>query len=224
MKLVYPSFHFNIEMIENRVNKLIIEDPRMFSAVVSEIMKQTEGDNGRFVLSKENEVVKIADNMICIINPFSIKFNDRKVLSKLYVLLKGEVQNSELWLLANQVFSEIAQFIEQMIEVVDYPITYSDEMDINALFKFMDIVLDVPEDKLAGRIMDYIKLMNQLLGYQVFVLVNVSAYLDYSELLDLYKFAMYQKIHLLMIESHVGILRSKHEKIYIIDKDGCEIY
>ncbi|NMA49156.1 MAG: type II-A CRISPR-associated protein Csn2 [Tissierellia bacterium] len=224
MKLTYPDFQFKIDMVENCINKLIIENPSIFTTTVKEIVKQSQGEEGRFILSEENEIIRITDNVICIINPFAINFNDRKVLSKLYALLKNEVQNSEFWLLSNQVFSEMVQFIEQIVETVDYPITYFDEMDISALFKFMDIKIEVPEGDLVGQIIDYIKLMSQLLGYQVFVFVNLGSYLDFFELVELYKFAIYQKIHLLMIESYTNISRSSYEKIYIVDKDGCELY
>ena len=166
----------------------------------------------------------MADNVICMIDPFAINFNDRKVITKLYGLLKSEVQNSEFWMLANQIFSEITQFTVRITEAIDYPIAYSDEIDISALFKLMEIKIDVQDEELTGQVIDYIKLMNRLLGYQVFVFVNLSAYLDSYELEQLYEVAMYLKMHLLMIESHVDILRGKDEKIYIIDKDGCEIY
>lgn len=53
-------------------------------------------------------------------------------------------------------------------------------------------------------------------------LVNIKAYLNKQELMELYKVAFYNKINLLLIEMAEGEVTGE-EKVYIIDNDRCLI-
>lgn len=53
-------------------------------------------------------------------------------------------------------------------------------------------------------------------------LVNIKAYLNKQELMELYKVAFYNKINLLLIEMAEGEMIGE-EKVYIIDSDRCLI-
>jgi CRISPR-associated protein Csn2 len=223
MRLVHPDLHFQIVLDESQATKLVIENPRIFTAIVQELLVQSKGDEGRFVLSENNKILSICDNIMMIINPFSIDYNERKIVSKLYGKLKSEIQ-TEFSIVMNQLLSGMIHFIEQVIDTVDYPLNYTDNIDINAFLKLMEIKILVTDEDLPGQVMEYIRIMNQLLCYTIFVFVNFNAYLDISEITQLYEYAMYQKIYLLMIECSMGELRYDNERIYIIDRDGCEIY
>ena len=53
-------------------------------------------------------------------------------------------------------------------------------------------------------------------------LVNIKAYLNKQELMELYKVAFYNKINLVLIEMPEGEMIGE-EKVYIIDNDRCLI-
>ena len=53
-------------------------------------------------------------------------------------------------------------------------------------------------------------------------LVNIKAYLNKQELMELYKVAFYNKINLLLIEMAEGEVTGE-ERVYIIDNDRCLI-
>lgn len=224
MKLVHPDYLFQINMQESFITKLVIENPKVFSAVVQELMQQIEGGEGRFVLSDNNEIIEISENVFYIIDPFSLDINQKKVLTKIYSLLKDEIISTELFLKTNQLFSEMKLYMEEIIEIVDYPLTYLDEIDINMFFKFMNVRVESLDGDILEQLIDYIKIMQQVLGYSVVVLINIKAYLETSEIVQLYKFASYQKISLIMIESNEDGDGIADERVYIIDKDCCEIY
>lgn len=61
-----------------------------------------------------------------------------------------------------------------------------------------------------------------LLGIKVLCLVNIKAYLNKQELMELYKVAFYNKINLVLIEMPEGEMIGE-EKVYIIDNDRCLI-
>ena len=50
MKLVHPDFEFHIELPKEEIIHLIIENPSCFYKYSQELMKQIQGEEGKFVL------------------------------------------------------------------------------------------------------------------------------------------------------------------------------
>ncbi|RDU22252.1 type II-A CRISPR-associated protein Csn2 [Anaerosacchariphilus polymeriproducens] len=223
MKLVSSDFSFQLELEESKVNLLIIENPIIFSKIILELLKQSEGNEGRFVLSQEGKVLKIEDNIFCIINPLELDFNQKNIITKLYSRLKEEIINTELLLENNSIYADIFQYIQKVIDTISYPLTYKADMEPNALFKLLNVKFEEVQESLVERIIDYIKIMQQILGKKIVVLVNIKAYLSINELEQLYREAAYQKLNLIILESHLSSSLN-NEVRYIIDKDLCEIY
>ena len=224
MKLVYPDYTYQMCFIEGKVNVVVIENAMEFRHLIEEILIQIDGNDGRFVLSDNNEILKIANNIQCIINPFSLELNSKKMLDKIYALCKQEILDSELFIQQEQLFSDIMMFIEKVMEKVDYSLCYSDDIDIKSLFKLVSIRLQDDHSGFLDRIVDYIKINNTLLGNRVFIFINLRSFLNENELELLYKTASYEKVFLVLIEAHDFDNKSDYEIKYIIDKDCCEIY
>ena len=224
MKLVYPDYTYQMNFEEGKANIVVIESKREFRHLLEEILMQIEGNDGRFVLSDNDEILKISTNMQCVIDPFALNLNNRKILDKIYALCKQEVLETELFLELEQLYSNIYAFMEKVLEKIDYSITYTDEIDIKLLFKLVNLRLQSDSYDFLEKIIDYIKISHTLLGNRIFVFSNLRSYLESSELELLYKQMSYEKIFLLLIESQDVESISDCETKYIIDKDCCEIY
>ena len=72
------------------------------------------------------------------------------------------------------------------------------------------------------RLAEYLKLLHQLCKIQVIIFVNLKTYFSQDELEELYKFAFYEKLFLVLIENREKP-KLKEEKVCIIDADGCII-
>lgn len=223
MKLVSSDLSFQLKLEERKVNILIIENPIIFSRIVLEFLKQSEGNEGMFVLSKEGKVLKIEEHIFCIINPLELNFNQKKIITKLYSRLKEEIINTELLLENNSIYSDLFQYIENVIDTISYPLTYNTEMDPSALLKLLNVKFEEVQESLVEQIIDYMKIMQQILGKTIVVLINIKAYLSIAELEQLYREAAYQKLNIIILESHLSSSLN-NEVRYIIDKDLCEIY
>lgn len=82
MKLVYPDYTYQMNFIEGKVNVVVIENTSEFRHLIEEILMQIDGNDGRFVLSDNKEILKIPNNIQCIIDPFSLELNNKKILGK----------------------------------------------------------------------------------------------------------------------------------------------
>lgn len=79
------------------------------------------------------------------------------------------------------------------------------------------------EYNFTEKLVQYMKIMAELMGKKVLVFVNIRSYLENEQIQELIKNAVYNEISLLFIEN-IQRYFSKTENYYIIDKDGCEIY
>ncbi len=224
MKLVHPNFSYQMEFKECYANNIIIENSEMFSSIVYELLQQMEGREGKFVLSEDGSILKIPHHMYCIINPFDIELNSRKILSKLYETFNSEIQSTDAFMKLSEIYSNSGQLLEDIFDTLMFPLTYTTDININAFLKFMDIKIDVSDCDLIERIIDYMRLMHDVLGYNITVCVNIKSYLNDWEIEQLYEFAFYNKIFIVLIESYLGEKQKTNERIFIIDKDCCEIY
>ncbi len=224
MKLVHPDYSFQLEFEEGRAIELIIENPSVFTSFINELLLQLEGEEGRFVLSHEYDVIEVNQKLECIINPFDLDVNKKKIINKLYALIKQEVIMSELMVEMGEAYHKFIEIINKIEGNVDYPLSYRDDIDINNFLKFMDVKLQLDEGSVLEKIVDYTKILHELMRYDIIVLVNIQSYLSHKELEELLKYAFYEEIHFLFIESiDRGNINDNIKKV-IIDKDLCEIF
>lgn len=224
MKLVHPDYSFQIEFTEGNATELIIEEPHLFSDFIYELIQQLDGNEGRFVLAHENELIKLSQRIDCVINPFGLDINQKKVINKLYQLIKEEVMCSELMIQLGDAYGVLVDMMNRIQEYIDYPLSFKDEVDVVALLKYMDVKLVNIEGDLVEQIIDYSKFLHQLLRQDIMILVNIQSYLQEQEIQALLKHSAYEKVHFLFIENVDRELIREGIRRIVVDKDRCEIF
>ena len=110
MKLVCASFGLEMELLENYVTVLVVENAGYLTEIVSSLKKQSDGEEGIFVLVENDKIEKIDKKLALVIDPFSISVNERKIINKLYTKL-GEI--------APDYFEDKAKLTEDAIVLLD---------------------------------------------------------------------------------------------------------
>lgn len=209
-----------MDLCENQVNVIAIESPEVLTEYISELKRQISGQDGQFVLS-DKDICRIDKMVEIVIDPWAIDFNSKRIKTKLLQLVKEE---------ADEYFYDkfietkgmICQYAENLLDKMMYPVSYDMDIDTMSLIKLLDVKIDIQTDKLIDSIIEYIKLLHDLCKIEVVVLVNIKTYLSKKELLYLYQEALYQKVHLILLEA-VLTDQIEYEKIVIIDADKCVI-
>ena len=200
MKLVCASFGLEMELLENYVTVLVVENAGYLTEIVSSLKKQSEGEEGIFVLAENDKIEKIDKKLALVIDPFSISINERKIINKLYTKLGDELV--------------LASPFANLVYDLDY--------NWMELFKGFNVRFEEMAVTLVEKLVEYMHILTNLLGIKVLCLVNIKAYLNKQELMELYKVAFYNKINLVLIEMPEGEMIGE-EKVYIIDNDRCLI-
>jgi len=205
---------------EDHINVLIIENPTQLSKMVEELILQSEGKNGGFTLSDKNELLPIFGNIITLVDPFSITPNEREILNQLYSHMKNDALDEDCYLGVNEMISAVERELERIM--LRQPVQLErNNIDVMGLIKLANIHFEI-SDSLIERVYDYIAICKEYRKIKIFIFVNFKSYLTAEEIIQLYSFAQYQKIHILMLETHQSEILYL-EKIRIIDIDLCEI-
>jgi CRISPR type II-A/NMEMI-associated protein Csn2 len=219
MMLSHYNINSPIVFDEDHVNVLVIENPTQLSKIVEELILQSEGKNGGFTLSDKNELLPIFGNIITLIDPFSLVPNEREILNRLYSHMKNDALDEDCYLNVNEMISTIEKELEHIM--LRQPVQLErNDIDIMGLIKLANIHFEV-SGPLIERIYDYVTICKEYRRIKIFIFVNFKSYLTVEEIIQLYSFAQYQKIHILMIETHQSEILCQ-EKIRIIDIDLCE--
>lgn len=222
MRLMYPIFETPVVFEENRVNIVVIENQKAFFEFVMAISDKGNGAESEVVLSKNFEEIKfdrIADVTTDII---SLDCNNKKVVSKLYAKLNEIAFQEENYTLTLDIVSKISEYLLTITQTLPCGVSFDESVELSQLFKSVALRIDTDGKNLLERLCDYVEVMNEFCGTELFVLVNLKSYLGVEELKEFYKFCSYKKMTLLLIEN---VLREQlnAECIKIIDNDLCEI-
>lgn len=219
MKLVHAKYGLEISFKEGIPEILVLEDPNIMRILVAELLDQSSGNEGNFVLSDE-KLLKVDKAVEMIMNPFALDFQNKKITSALFG--KMMMIGNEKLIEKSEINHELINLLEDISSRINYSaITYQLEFNWQDLFKIYGVKIEKTGDFLEDLI-EYMKAVSEFCGISVLCFVGLKNYLNHEELLDFYKAARYNKVALLLIESNEKE-QLEIEHITIIDRDQCFI-
>lgn len=222
MRLVNVSYNIDIEFAENCTEIISIEGPDIYTEFIQELNSQLDGEAGNFVLSEKNDTLKMDKKVEFIFNPFGVDFNEKRIISKAYNVLKDSAEGLDE--LREKINSSIVNILDEVILRSPYDnFVYNLDLDWNTLFKLYDVRVQFEEGKLVDKLIQYIKMLAELLGIRVIFLLNISTFLTKYELQELCKSAQYEKVNLVLLEQRELELTDVKNRSHIIDCDRCLI-
>lgn len=220
MIISHPVFDTPIDLAHN--NLVILEHPLLYRTLVAELIAQSEGESGRFLLTENYEEKSIGKYVSIIHNPFRLCENDHKMRTALYKLLEKEVQTLDFEYY-KEVESKILQFLQHVNMQSAYPLTMADSISMTEIFKLGQLQLELTKDSVPERLYEYICALHRLAGAQCVVMYNVRNIFTNTEAEVFLKEISEQELSVLFLERSVPPIVTKYEKLYIVDQDLCEI-
>lgn len=220
MKIVHPSIEtaFNFE---NFINVLNVENGKFFREVVEDFILQIDGYSGKFVLSKDDNILQISKCVCIVTDVFNLDFSDKKLQNKLYSSLTAvcEQKFQQEYLYLQQTFYA---FFQKLNAESDFALDYSEELSLSSLLKCFSVCFETQNLNFIEKLCLYIEILISLLGVKIVVFVNLKSCLSQTELSSLYQFIIYNKINVLLIENNAKN-KLENEFVITIDNDLCEI-
>ena len=158
-----------------------------------------------------------------VINPLSVEINNRKILNKLYEELHKLSSNEVLYMKTLELTKLIQEYLLDLEQETNYILEFNNEVEMNALFKAVDLKCEDSGEDFFERLVKYIKVLVDLLSVKLVVFINARCFLNDERIRRLCEEIKYMEIKGLFIENSEKTCVEGMER-YIIDKDKCEIY
>lgn len=220
MKLVIKSFNLVVELEENIVDIFVIENPRVMTDVILNTINDAKSDIKILLIENDGEDIPSAKYEL-ITSPFIISLNSKKILGSALKDIEASICENYFDKF-QEINTDILNLLDQAILDLPYDISFDCIKDIKDIIKICDITFEEKQLSLLEKITDYIKLESKILKLKCIIFVNLHDFLDDDEIMLLYKEAFYQKVQLIMIESH-EITKKSCARIHVIDQSQCII-
>ena len=225
MIMLIIGFDKKIEFDENTVNILEIYNQSLFTEVINNLNNQCNGEeeNNTIVLMQDNERVDIKKNIYVLTDVFNIDFNSKKILNKIYGTLIQNIKNKQDDELENIALKLRNYFINEINEL-PFEFNMNSEVEITDLIKAFDVKIDSScYITVLEKIEFIINLLAEIDLAKVLVIPNLKTFLQEEDLLELYKYSIYNNIKLLILENKHCENVLKYEKKNVIDENFDEI-
>lgn len=222
MKLIHKDWTFEIIFEENTAQRMVLEEPGMFTSFVEEMNRWIEGQETGWLLSEQGKLLKASACCEMIIDYLRLDLNQRKLLSYLHSRLESEINDTELYISWQEMKSSLMELAERAIGGTGFDIMY-EEPELKSVLKMLGVSFQKRSTTLLEALLEYQTLVSEVLGVRLFILVNAATYFTAEEIAYIYEQARYKKYYLLLIDTTSKMVDEDRENILIIDKDACII-
>lgn len=220
MMLGFEIINEPIDFQQNNINVLCLENNELYRDFVKCFYDENL-EQQNIVLSENYEPIKYKGNVLFVNDYFKLNFSSSQ-LKKMYDDISLYC-TSNLSLEETQLRSKIIEFFDFVIKEYDYDFEYNIDFTLQELFKALSLKPAVDCENLLQSLLDYILFAYKYIKPKLFVMLNLHLYFSSEELQKIYKDICYRDIKLLVIENSKSFDLVENEKVFIIDKDLCQI-
>ena len=212
-----------ISLEEGNINVLEIYNKKLFYNLIT-ILNESDNDmeDNQIVLMQNDERISIGKNVFVLTDVFNIDFNSKKILNKLYSTLIENVKNRQDDELEN-ITLKLRNYLIEEINELPFEFSIKSELELNDLLKAFELKIDtIYYTTIVEKIEFIIDIISTLKIATILVIPNLKIYLDENELIEIYKYSIYNNVQLLIIENSNSEELLKYEIKNIIDEEFDE--
>ena len=216
----YKGFNFKIDFENKSIFSLIIENKKLYRKIIEDLINDISIDDANIILSKNNKLIVPEKEIFVFSDYFNFDIN-KFVLNKYYKELKNLSEN-DFFDETLEIKEVLRNYVTKLVEN-EYSIKLEEDLDISQILKAFGVKFQRNEDLLLN-LFEWIKILNELLGYEIFFFINLENFLSDDELVEFSKFILYNKYRVVFLENFNRNKLFDDDNLIIIDNDLCEIF
>lgn len=225
MKLKLNGFENEIEFEEEMVNVISVNNVECFRNIITSINSKILGEeiNEVFLLNDEKEELDMNKEVLMVLDVFNIDYNSKKILSKIYELIEEKIVMNQDFEIDNKIF-ELRNYIIEEINELPFEFIMKDEIKIMDILKMYSLKIDSDNyNKLTEKIEFLIDIISTLKIAKILIIPNMKLFLTDEEVVEVYKYSLYNNVNLLIIERN-DRKKLKYEKKIVIDENFYDYF
>lgn len=217
MNLKVSYFDNNIELKEGSINVIEIENKKYFFRFISDLYNLDSNITDNIIFYKENEENNYNGKVKVYLNYFEFDFNSRKTIANITKYVSNNILEEDKDILQRE-YLKIIKIFKKIVNEIDLPFSIDGEVDIDNLLKVLKLGINEKDELLDNLflLIDIEKIFN---GENILIFVNLKQYLSKKELIELYKYAIYNQIQIILIDSQCYGGTLDYENKLIIDEN-----
>ena len=219
MNLKINYFDNQIRLNKENIQVIEIENKKTFYRLVNDLysIKNNEKLNEIYFFDDNNQEINMYDKVELYINFFDLELNSKKNLNMLNKNIVNNINDQEKNEILNN-FKKLYKSFNKILFNIDIPIILNNDITIEDIVKFFKISINKHNDLLDNLLL-LIDLEKTLKINEILFFINLKQYLNKNELIELYKYLLYNNIVVLLIDSQSYGICNEYEKKIIIDEE-----
>ena len=220
MKLRLNNFQNDISLFDGTISIIEIKNVKYYSKLIQSINDKINGyeTDEIILLSDSDELLKFEKEVMMVIDLYNVDFNSKKIITKIYSSIANNIKG-----LQNNDFEEIIRKLRHYIdlELIEMPFEFQlkENIEIEEILKVFSIKLEpLSYQTVFEKLELLIDIISNLKLASILILPNLKLYLSTEELIEIYKYSMYNEIKLVLIERK-NDSKLKYEQTLCIDEN-----
>ena len=223
MKLSIKYIDNNIDFDNSYINCLEIENKNYFYKIVNDINSISNGNILEDVIFSDDEYkeLNLSNKINMVFDYFNFDFNSKKIISIINKKINDNISVEDKENLS-KLYNKIRKIYLPILNDMDLNIDINNDFDLDSIIKLLNVSIK-PKDNLLDNLFLLVDIEKELSINKIIVFINLKQYLNNNELIELYKYLLYNNVVVLLIDSQSYGVCNEYEKKLIID-DELEEY
>lgn len=225
MKLRINGFENEIDFNNENINILEIQDAKCFTNILLNINDKINGIESEeiFLLDENNEILNMSKETYLVLDIFNIDYSSKKIITALYSIIENNIKKNQDYIIENMM-TKIRNYLIEEINELPFEFTMKQELDISEVLKIFGVKIDNScYISVLERLEGLVDIIATLQIAEILIIPNLKQYLSNDELVEFYKYVMYNNIKLLVIERN-NFEKLEYEKVLSIDSEFNDMF
>ena len=219
MNLNVSYFENNITFLDDKIQVIEIENKKLFFRFINDLysIKIGEKINELYFYDDKRKELNFCEKIEIYTNYFDLEINSKKnlnALSKEIINTISDLEKEDLI----KIYQKIYKSISKILKNIDLPIIIDEDVNIENIIKLSKFMIKNTNDLLEN-LFNLIDLFKFLKINNILFFINLKQYLNKDELVEFYKYAIYNNIKICLIDSQSYGIKLDYENKLIIDID-----
>ena len=225
-KIVFRHLELEKELVwdeAQHLNELVIESPRLLRALLQDLAPN-EGSVPKLCFSKEGKTLNIQNDLDVIFNPMELNFSNRRTTAALLKILGRTAVSEDFYLRTAEVKAQLVRYLNELTDAnqFTFEVVVDDDFSAEDLAKAVKMRIVGNEEDYVETLVDYMSMLTELVGIQLFVVLNLRLLLADDELLHLRHALDNHQLNVLLIEARDNGALEGVSRL-LVDRDDCEL-
>lgn len=219
MKIKINYLENILEINEEKILSIEIENKSYFYRLVSNIYSIINSEIVEDITfyDQNNNELNINNKIKIFVNFFNFEFDSKKYTNDINKYIINEMDENDKTILLKSYNKLIENFLK-ILNKSDLPLQILEEITIDNIIKNLKLTIN-SKNSLLDNLLLLIELEKTLKTNNLLVFINLKQYLTNQELKELYKYAIYNGIKILLIDSQSYGTTTSYENKLIVDSN-----